>query len=368
MRWSWRILRVGETEVRVHITLVLLLGYFAWAGWQGGGLPAALEELAFLVLLFLSVLLHEFGHIFAARAYRIPTPQILLTPIGGMARIARMPDKPREELVVALAGPAVTLLIIALLWAGLTATGTPVTLRSLQVVDLPLWLGLLYINIVLLLFNMLPSFPMDGGRVLRALLAMKLGLLRATRIAARVGQVLAIGFAVVALQGSPLLLLIAAFVFFGAEAEYEAVRRKELAGTMTAERFTVTDIRTLPTSARLEDAIQLLVHSDQRAFPVADGLGRLLGTLTRDDMLRGVARHGMGASVLDVMHPAGAGSVIVTGTAFEPALQQLMSSGREALPVVDAEGRLVGLMSRDNVTDVLLVQGLKAELEGRSSS
>ncbi|HRP09348.1 MAG TPA: site-2 protease family protein, partial [Gemmatimonadales bacterium] len=117
MSWSITVGRVRETVIRIHLTLLVLLAWFAWEGWRAGGLAGALEQLIFVALLFLSVLLHEFGHIAAARRYGIPTPDVLLTPIGGMARIARMPRKPREELVIALAGPAVTLLIVVVLGA-----------------------------------------------------------------------------------------------------------------------------------------------------------------------------------------------------------------------------------------------------------
>lgn len=357
--WSLRLGAVGETQVRLHLTMVLLVAWYAWLGWKEEGTSGAVDQIAFIVLLFASILLHEFGHIFAARHYGIGTPDVLLTPIGGLARIARMPDKPSQELAIALAGPLVTLGIIALLVVVFVIGGHRSIAAPGGFLDLPLWSALLYTNVVLLLFNMIPAFPMDGGRVLRALLASRLGMVRGTRIAARVGQAFAVVLLVLGLTYSPMLMLIAAFVFLGAQAEYEAVQNRHVAGDLTAERLIVTDVRVLPDHTTLDAAIRLLTRSDQRAFPVTDGNDRLVGLLTRDDLLRGVADAGLAGSVMAAVGASLDAGAIPLGTSFEDAMQTLMSSRRDALPVVDADGRFVGLITRDNVTDVLLVERLR---------
>jgi Zn-dependent protease len=356
MRWSFRILQVGETQVRLHITLLLFMLWYGWEGWQFGGRSGAIEEVVFLSLLFLSVLLHEFGHIFAARHYAIPTPEILLTPIGGIARIARMPEKPIQELVVALAGPAVTLLIILAIGLWLNASGHFNQVRTPAFVEGSLLQSLFWTNVILLAFNMIPAFPMDGGRVLRAAMASRLGLLKATQIAARVGQALALGFAYLGIQYSPMLLLIAVFIFFGAEAEFAAIRSRQVGKELTAERLTVFGVQALPPETTIEEAIRYLTTVDQRAFPIVNADGRLLGTLTRDDLLQGVARHGLAAPVTATMQPPVGDLMIPVGFPFEGTLQRLFASGREALPVVDADGRFVGMVTRDHTTDVLLVR------------
>jgi len=214
---------VGETQVRVHLTMIVLVGWYAWSGWKLAGSSGALDQVVFIVLLFGSVLLHEFGHIFAARHYGIGTPDVLLTPIGGLARISRMPDSPRHELVIALAGPLVTLVIALLIIGAFVAFGMQARIDPAGAIDLSLWSALLAANVVLLLFNLIPAFPMDGGRVLRAILASRIGMVRGTRIAARIGQAVAIGLAVLGMRSSPMLLLIAGFVFLGAQAELNAV-------------------------------------------------------------------------------------------------------------------------------------------------
>ncbi len=367
MRWSFVVGRVGETVVRLHVTMVLLLAWYAWGGWRLAGVRGAVDQVLFITLLFVSVLLHEFGHIFAARYYHIGTPDVLLTPLGGIARIAKMPEEPRQELVIALAGPAVTLLIAVVLAVTVTLGGGSTLLPPGGWFDMPLWVALLWTNVILLGFNLIPAFPMDGGRVLRALLAGRLGMVRGTRIAGRIGQAVAVGFALIGLQYNPFLLLIAAFVFLGAQAEMESVQTRALAGDLTAERLTVTDVRVLTPEVRLEEAIRLLTRSDQRAFPVLDPAGVLLGLLTRDDLLRGVSDAGMAAPVAIAMVPPSVSGVILLGMGFEEAVQQLFEGKRDALPVVAPDGRFVGLMTRDNVTDVLLVQRLRRELAARAA-
>ena len=228
MSWSYRLIRIAGTDVKVHVTFLLLLGYLGLQAYHEGGTPAAAETLALVLGVFLCVLLHELGHIFMARHFGVRTPDVILLPIGGVARLERMPSEPRQEFLIALAGPAVTLGIAAALYGCLSAWGMHPTLLSTELDGSSLITALMQVNVFLLLFNLIPAFPMDGGRVLRSLLAMRLGLLPATRIAARIGQCLAIVAAVYAFQqeGETMLVLIAVFVFFGAGAELAAVEMR----------------------------------------------------------------------------------------------------------------------------------------------
>jgi Zn-dependent protease len=241
MRWSIRVLRVGETEVRLHATLALLLAWYAWTGWRGAGFSGAVAASLFIVFLFVSVLLHEFGHILAARRYGIPTPEIILSPIGGIARIARMPQKPSQELVVALAGPLVTLFILVaglLIWI---ATGSSFNAFLMAADHGSLWPMVILTNGFLLAFNLLPAFPMDGGRVVRALIAARWGFLRGTQVAARLGQLLAVGFVILGLWGNPILLLIGLFVLTAAEGELQMARRQAALRQMQAQGIDITN-------------------------------------------------------------------------------------------------------------------------------
>lgn len=224
MKWSYRIARIAGIDVRIHVTFLLLPAFFGFGGWQDGGMAGAIGELAFIGALFLCVLLHEFGHALAGRRYGISTPDITLLPIGGVARMENIPDKPSMELVIAVAGPAVNVAIAIVLAGALTLTGG--VLHGPDGALRILLHNLLVVNCGLVLFNMIPAFPMDGGRVLRALLAMKFSHLTATRVAARTGQVLACGFALFGFFANPMLMLIAIFVFSGAQEELQyAIQR-----------------------------------------------------------------------------------------------------------------------------------------------
>ncbi|HEX6090509.1 MAG TPA: CBS domain-containing protein [Gemmatimonadales bacterium] len=347
MTWSLRIARIAGTDVKVHVTFLLLLGFF----WFSGGPAAGLLLLA----LFGCVLLHEFGHIGMAARFGVRTPDVILLPIGGLARLERMPEEPKQELLIAIAGPAVTLVIAAVFYAWLAVNGTPPPLLPSLRVDPGGFIETLYrINVLLLLFNLLPAFPLDGGRVLRAILSARLGLVRGTRIAASVGQMLAfvIGFYAI-MNGELLLLLIAFFIFTGAGGEATAVETRIAGRGLAVRDMMVTDFRTLPIYATLADAAELLVAGEQREFPVVDNLGGVEGLLTRDDLVRGLAARGAGGMARDAMS---SGLVhLAPDLTFDEAVQRLRASRLPALPVVDG-GRLIGLVTLDNITDLLLIR------------
>lgn len=212
---SWNLGRIAGISVNVHGTFLILLGFIVLSRLFDGGPAYAALELATIVMLFGVVVLHELGHALAARRYGIPTRDITLYPIGGVARLERMPERPSQELVVALAGPAVNFAL----------AGAAYAMAALPAVGISAWLlqRFMVINIVLGVFNLLPAFPMDGGRVLRAFLATRYDYLRATHIAAKVGRFMAVGLALLALQFNPMLLLIAAFVWIAGSAEERAV-------------------------------------------------------------------------------------------------------------------------------------------------
>ncbi len=214
MSWSWNIGRPFGIDTRVHASFLLLLGWAAMSGWQGGGTwVAAVVGVVFMVAVFASVVAHELGHALTARAFGIRTRQILLLPIGGVAQIEQAHMRPRVELLVALAGPVVSLLLAGLLFTGVAITGGSLTPDSFIA-------ALAWTNLGLAVFNMLPAFPMDGGRVLRAALAQRMGHIRATAIATTFGKVGAVLFAVLGLvTGRFLLLLMAGFLYLAARGE-----------------------------------------------------------------------------------------------------------------------------------------------------
>jgi len=354
MGWTITIGRVAGTEVKVHLTFFILVAFWAMAGYQQGGPPGALLAALSLLALFACVLLHEFGHILMARRFGVRTPDVILLPIGGVARLERIPDEPRQELLIALAGPAVTLAIVVLLYLVLAVSGPEPALWGLQPAG-PFLDNLMRVNLYLLLFNLFPAFPMDGGRVLRALLASRLGPVAGTRIAARLGQASAVVAGFYGLTaGMPILLLISLFVFLGAGAEAAAVETRAAGAGLNAAQMMVTEFRSIPIHASLAHAVELLLSSEQREFPVVDNIGRVEGILTRDHIIKGLSQRGKDSTVGEVM--AAQAPVVAPTLGFQEALERLRASGLPALPVVDSTGRLVGLLTMDNITDLLLVR------------
>ena len=226
MRSSLKVASIFGIEVRIHLTFLLFLVWIWFSYYQIAGFAGAVQGVLFILALFACVLLHEFGHAFAARGFGIETPDITLLPIGGVARLNRIPDKPWQELVVAIAGPLVNVVIAAALISVIHGSAALEQLEYLESPRIELLAKLASVNVMLVLFNLIPAFPMDGGRVLRALLAMAMPYVQATQIAAWIGQGLAVVFGIFGLFGNPLLIFIAFFIFVGAQQEAAMARSK----------------------------------------------------------------------------------------------------------------------------------------------
>jgi Zn-dependent protease len=235
--WSFRLGQVNGIDIYVHGTFLILL---AWIGlshaMSGHGMAATLDGLLFTVTIFGIVVLHELGHALTAARYGIRTRDITLYPIGGVASLERIPENPRQEFLVALAGPAVNVALAAVLAVILSVMKLPTGVANMHVVGGSFLTKLMWVNVSLAVFNLLPAFPMDGGRVLRAALAFRMGRERATEIAARIGQAMAFGFALVGLFGNPMLLFIALFVWSGAQGEATMVRLRSCCMTFPCDR------------------------------------------------------------------------------------------------------------------------------------
>ena len=339
MRWSYKVARVAGIDVKIHVTFLLVLAYFGAIYWRQGGFSGAVEGVGFTLLLFLCVLLHEFGHAFAARLYGIRTPDITLLPIGGVARLERMPDKPVQELVVAIAGPAVNVVIALGLFAVLA---TKVRMSDFTELDQGGVLeSLLAMNVMLVAFNAIPAFPMDGGRVLRALLAMMMNYTLATTIAARVGQVLALGFAVWSFSGGPsMLLFIAMFVFFGAQQELAYARFRSGGGSRKVSDVMFSGYSSIPTATPVAHALALAKASRQGVFPIVDHQLRAIGIVSVQSLEKAMA-DGLGA------HPADDLAQPVARIRGDSLLTAAMASIPPRVPVVveNSSGQIVGLLA-----------------------
>jgi Zn-dependent protease len=337
-------------EVNLHVTFLLLIGFLALTGFiatRNAGAVAG--NIGFLLALFLCVLLHEFGHALAARRYGIPTKDITLLPIGGVARLERMPTDPKQELVVALAGPAVNVVIALAL------------LPIIAVSDVAFFERLFTTNLLLVAFNLIPAFPMDGGRVLRAGLALRMDYAVATNTAAKIGQGFAVLFGIVGLFTNPFLILIAVFIWFGAAGEsHMAQTQSKLAG-VPVERAMLTQFETLSPINSLQYASQLALAGSQQEFPVVED-GRPIGMVARADLFNALAQHGPLGVVSQALRRD-----FTTVEAGEPlaAAAEKLQTGQARSLLVLRDGQLAGVLTLVNVQEFARLQAaLEKNLNG----
>lgn len=353
MRGSITIATILGTKVRMHLTFLLLLVWVAAGEAITRGSEAAIGGVVFVLLLFACVVAHEFGHILVARRFGGRTRDILLLPIGGVSRMERMPENSSQELAVALAGPAVSIAIgLALILLG----GFPTS----QSLDSPAIGSLLprlaATNLFLAIFNLLPAFPMDGGRALRALLAIRMGSVVATRAAARMGHIFAGLFVLVGLlSGNPLLLLIGVFVYFGASAESAGSQLRQLAQTLRVSDVMRSNVLPIGNRASLADAIALMLQAGQHAIPVVADDGNVQGIATKEGIIRAVHRSGRRAPVTDAVERDIAR--IGTQRPLAEALELMQGRSDSAILVTGPQGELAGIVTADTLADLLLVEG-----------
>ncbi len=357
MSWSWRLGRVAGIPIFVHWTFVILVVAIVLGYWvESHNLLTALEGGGFVLSLFGCVVLHELGHALMARRFGVSTSDITLLPIGGVARLQRIPERPVQELLIALAGPAVNVVIVGLLYF-LCHVRFPGAVGDPQrLVQIGFWPKILEVNAFLAGFNMLPAFPMDGGRVLRALLAMRLPYARATRLAASVGQLMAIGFGLVGLCVPQyfLLLFIALFVWIGAEAEAAQVEERIALKDIPVRTAMLTEYHTLQPFDSLGHAADLLLAGTQHDFPIISMTDHSFqGLLTRSDLLAGLARAGRDA--LAGNHAKTEISSVEASSPLIAAVARLREGHGPCLQVVD-QGETVGLLTLENVGEFLRVR------------
>jgi Zn-dependent protease/CBS domain-containing protein len=314
---------------------------------------------AFIVAVFACVVLHEFGHALAARRYGIRTPDITLLPIGGLARLERMPDQPWQEFVIAIAGPLVNVVIAALILAAVGFSVGPQQMADIEDPNIGFFARLAGVNVFLVLFNLIPAFPMDGGRVLRAILAIWMPWSRATQTAATIGQGLAFVFGFIGLFYNPLLIFIGIFVYLAAAAEGQNAQLREVAASVLVGDVMITNFARLDRSANIDQAVEMLLATTQHEFPVVDADGRFEGLLLREDIIRALRDSGPETPVVSVMrtdipisHPR---------RSLRDSLNAMQTQGAPAVAVVDGDGRLAGLMTLENLGEMLMVRSARPE-------
>ncbi len=357
MRGSLRLLQVAGIDIKVHFTfpLILLLGAFDW-GSKYGASGAAFGALLMLAL-FVCVVLHELGHSLVAQRFGIPVREIVLLPIGGVAMLGKMPRKPVQELLIAIAGPLVNVVLaIGLVFAlgvrgdlPLDGSGLLALSKAAPSVETLLqWL--LAANVSLFVFNLIPAFPLDGGRILRAVLAMFLGFSRGTKIAAGVGQVLALGLGLYAIfNGQILLALVAAFVFMGAGQERAVEEARTLLSTLRLGDAYNKHALTLAPGDSVHRVIDYLLTSYQPDFAVVLG-GRLLGVVTRDAVLQALAAGTDDNYVTGIMNREILR--LEAGLSLAEAREKLAELGVPVAAVFEGEHYL-GLVNQEDINEAL---------------
>jgi len=354
MSWSLNIGRVAGTVVRIHITFLLFLAWIFAAAYAASGAATAWGTLLFVLLLFLCVLLHEFGHIFTARAFGVTTPYVTLLPIGGVAQLERIPEEPYEEFLIAIAGPlvnvAITLVLVFLAGAHLNPSDAAlVDNAQVSMVD-----RLAIVNLFLALFNLIPAFPMDGGRVLRAALASKWGYVRATEISATIGQFVAFALGFIGLMYNPLLIFIAIFVYLAAASESHMVALRAASHGVPVSHAMVTHFEALSPEAHLDDAVQTLLQTGQGEFPVVDGAGKPVGVLDRGALIRAIKTLGPDARVADAMSPQF--PTVGHRATLEQAFKVLQERTAPAVGIVDNTGKLIGLVTGETIAEMMMLR------------
>jgi len=343
---------------KIHWTFWILIVWIIYTNAsQGQGGAETMWYILFVFAIFTCVILHELGHSLAARRYGIQTRSITILPIGGVASLEKIPENPKQELVVAIAGPLVNIIIAIALWLFLSLTGE----LNLGVGDVEAMthinggnflITLLIMNILLVVFNMIPAFPMDGGRVLRALLAMNMSRVKATEWAVNIGKGFAILFVFWGLSSNPFLIFIALFIFLSAQAELDHVRSRNYLKNYQVRDVLMKDFTLIDEASPLSHAIRILLNGQEKQFLVSDGKN-ITGYLTKNDIIEGLTKQNDQIAVEKIA------KTNVTWIEMDDSIEEVrMLMMREGLVImpVGVQGRMDGIVDIDNINEFLLIQ------------
>jgi Zn-dependent protease/predicted transcriptional regulator len=345
--------KIAGIKVSIHWTFLILLAWIVYVNYQAGSTSLEmLWSVVYVITIFICVVLHEYGHALTARKFNIGTRDITLYPIGGIASLESIPKKPKEELLVALAGPAVNVVIAALLipFTGLSSIFDSAGFT--QIDSSNFLVSVVSVNIWLVLFNMIPAFPMDGGRVFRALLALKLDRVKATRIAAGLGQILAIGFMLFGLYSNPFLFIIGLFIYFSAQAEAKHAQTEFVLEGNTIQKITMRNYPALPSESILRDIIDLTLTTQQKNFVVVDG-GRIIGTVSQSNIIRALREYHDDVKLAEVMDKNLLFMPVTTP--MEVALRTMKQEDK-SMAIVTEGNQHIGIIDSDNLIEFILIQ------------
>ncbi|MBK7884599.1 MAG: site-2 protease family protein [Chitinophagaceae bacterium] len=355
MKGSFKLGNIAGIGVFIHWTFSILIAYIIFSNYRAGH---DAERIGWMVLfvcsIFGTVFLHELGHALAAKRYGINTKDITILPIGGLARLEKIPEKPVEELVVALAGPAVNIAL-----AGITALF--ITMPSANELSIQLaggvnsdnfFLNFFIVNIWLAVFNLIPAFPMDGGRVLRALLAMKMQRHIATTVAARIGQVLALGFIFLGFFGNPFLIFIGLFIILGAQGEAQMTKAEFMMKGILVKDILMKNYETIEESDTIETAVNKLLNGQCKNFVVMANQ-KPVATLGRDEIIKALSDNGKQTLLYSV---ADKNPIRLNVNQSLEEVYPIMIAGKNSLAFVYDNQQFIGVLDLENILEFIMVK------------
>tara|TARA_R110002167_G_scaffold90933_1_gene244609 strand:+ start:16 stop:1101 length:1086 start_codon:yes stop_codon:yes gene_type:complete len=360
MKGTLNLGKVAGIKIEVHWTFMLLLVWVVFSELQRGGtLITSLFSVSLLLILFVCVVLHELGHALVAKRFNTKTQKITLLPIGGMATMDSIPEKPGQEMLVALAGPAVNLAIALVLYLlvpvqAYLAMEPAQILETLNTLSPQTFLFYLFVaNVMLVVFNLVPAFPMDGGRVLRSLLALWMDRVQATRIAAGLGEFMAVIFFFLGVLFNPFLILIALFIFISAYGENQMVAQASLLEGHTVKEAMLTNLTKLHPENSMREVVDAVMAGSETDFIVIDR-DKIVGVLYNKQIIA----HARESEKLveEVMQRSY--KTVETGTEIKKVLALMGSEKRNFFPVV-LDQQLVGAIDMNNISEYMLLKATK---------
>ncbi len=354
MNYKLYIGKISGIKIFIHWTFALLIAWIVYNDVKAGlGTTEILWSIAFVLSIFVCVTLHELGHSLTAQRYHIKTRDITLLPIGGVASLEGIPEKPKEELLITLAGPLVNVAIALLLLPFVHWGETSEAFQGLGTVSGQSFImSLLSVNITLAVFNMIPAFPMDGGRVLRALLSYKMGRVKATRIAAGIGQAIAVGFVILGFLGNPFLVFIGVFIFMGARGEEKHVKNRAFINGVTIQQVMMREVPSVDAQITIREAAQQLLHGQNKNFVVVTN-NQPVGTLSHSEIIKALAEQGEQSLVENAMDKELI--YLDAGMSLEDGLKK-MQLARKPLALVTSGPALIGVVDAQNIAEYLLIK------------
>jgi Zn-dependent protease len=361
MKGSFNLGKIAGIGIFIHWTFSLLILFVVYVNYKAGqNVTQILWSVLFIVCIFLTVVLHELGHALTAKKFGIKTKDITLLPIGGLARLERLPEKPSEELMVAFAGPLVNIVLAFITSLFITLPDNPedvVAQLSDGVNANNFFLNFYLVNIVLAIFNLIPAFPMDGGRVLRALLSYKLERPLATKIAARIGQLLAMGFVFLGFFSNPFLIFIGIFVFMGAQIESEYTETKYMLKGYKVRNVLMKQYPTIDYNETLETAVKLMLDSQNKHFLVTEN-GIPMGTLNREQIIEGLSRKKEESGISSIMDRE---LIVLQADSMLVDVFELVYKHKSTLMLVMEDNQLIGTLDTENLMEFILINEVKAK-------